>query len=524
MFFIPYGAAREVTGSMHLISTGEDNIILDCGLFQGRRKEAEVKNRNIPIDPEVITSIVLSHAHIDHCGRIPLFVKSGFRGRILSTRPTVDAADYLLRDSAHLNEMDAQYINYKTARKFLIKKIENDKKKNPTQKEIKKIKRKLKKDKHKIDVEAVNEVIKKYDLNYIIPLYNSEDVETALKQFEGYPYQKEITVGKNMTCTFFEAGHILGSAISLIKLKNRQKTYRVLFTGDLGRFNKPILKDPQTCFPNNDRLIDLLILESTYGDRVHEPMGNLKERLRKIIVETNKRGGSVIIPAFAFGRTQEVIYFIHELFNEKKIPEIPVYVDSPLANRLTTVFGEHPETYDKMTHKSFLEKGQNPFIFEKLTYVSSVEESMKVMKDQSSKIVISASGMCEGGRILHHLRYHIHNSKNTILIVGYMAEHTLGRQIRDLGIESQNVNSKNPPTVKIFNKKYPVKARVEEIGGFSAHADQEEIMRFLKESELKIKKIALVHGEKRQIKAFSSFLNKKGYQAIVPFQGQIIRI
>ncbi len=525
MYLTSYVAAREVTGSMHLLTTGIDRILLDCGMFQGRRKQSNEKNRTMPIDPRIITNVVLSHAHIDHCGRVPILTKLNFHGRVIATRPTVDACDYLLRDSGHIQESDAQYLNYKTVRSFLHKSKSAEKKKELTNKEITVIKKSLKESKHRINTGAINDVIRQYHLESIEPLYTVPDAEEALKYFEGYPYQHPVVVGQNITCTFYEAGHILGSAISLVKVSEKGKVYRVMYTGDLGRYDKPILKDPTAVFPPEDRNIDLLILESTYGNREHEPAKGLKDKLKNVLIEAEERGGSIVIPSFAFGRTQELIYRLHELYNEKLVRPLPIYIDSPLAINLTKVFGEHPEVYDQLTHETFLQSGQNPFMFDQVHFVSTVEESMELLTDPRPNIVISASGMCEAGRVLHHLRYKIHNPKNTILIVGYMAENTLGRRLLELGKQYEESGRQGPaPMLKFLNKMYPLKAHVRELGGFSAHGDRNEMLRFLKESGLKIKQVALVHGEEEQILPFRDLLQSHGYNVVVPRAGEIIKI
>jgi metallo-beta-lactamase family protein len=266
-------------------------------------------------------------------------------------------------------------------------------------------------------------------------------------------------------------------------------------------------------------------MESTYGDRLHEPAADMRPRLAQVIADTVGRGGSVVIPSFAFGRTQELLYMIHELYSAGEVPKVPVYVDSPLATKITRVFGEHPELYDRETHASFLQRGKNPFFFPQLRFVSEVEESMALMRDDRPHIVISASGMCEAGRILHHLRYKIHGEKNTILIVGFMARHTLGRRILERGEEYAAGGRKgDPPVVKIFNKEYPLRAQVVKLGGFSAHGDQSEMLRFLKESNLKVEKIALVHGEEDQCLAFADALKGEGYAVTVPRAGETLRV
>ncbi|MFC1798598.1 MBL fold metallo-hydrolase RNA specificity domain-containing protein [Thermodesulfobacteriota bacterium] len=520
-----YGGTREVTGSMHVISNAKDKIMLDCGMFQGRRKESEEKNRVMPIDPRMITNVVLSHAHIDHSGRIPLLVKNNFPGRIICTRVTADACEYLLMDSAHIQESDAKYLNYKMVRSLMVEMKKSSKTQNVSQAQMRKIKKILKKGRHEINENVINDLMNKHQLDRIKPLYTKDDAENALEQFDGYPYNHPVTIGNDTICTFYDAGHILGSAITMIKAHDNGRSVNICYTGDIGRFDKPILKDPTLQFPEEDRDVDLLIMESTYGDREHGPVKDIKDELKQVLIDTVERGGTLIIPAFAYGRTQALIYVLHELYNEGEVPKVPIYVDSPLATKLTKIFGEHPEVYDNETHETFLQRGKNPFSFEQMHFTSSVEESIALNRDETPHIVISASGMCEAGRILHHLRYKIHNEKNTILCVGFMAQHTLGRRIVDLGGKyRENGRKGDPPIVKILNKEYPLKARVVQIGGFSAHADKNEMLRFLKDSGLRIKKIAAVHGEEEQTLAFAEFLQKEGYDVVVPRVGESIHI
>ena len=520
-----YGAVREVTGSMHLLTTTNDRILLDCGMFQGKRKESDEKNRNMEIDPKIITNVVLSHAHVDHCGRIPILTKNGFPGRIISTRVTADACDYLLRDCGHIQESDAVYLNYKTVRSFLYKLEQSSKKKPLPESKLNAIKKRLKTATHRIDTQAVDSVIKENRLHAVEPIYTAEDAEHSLGFFEGYPYREPITVGKDVTCTFFDAGHIIGSASVLLEIKENGKVFRILYSGDIGRSNRPIINDPDINFPKEDRKIDLLIMESTYGDRIHGPIEGVKDKLKHILEETNSRGGSIIIPAFAFGRTQELIYMLHEIYDEGGIKRLPIYIDSPLAGNLTRVFGEHPEVYDDETHKTFLEKGKNPFMFDKIHFIQSVEESMDLLNKKEPNIVISASGMCEAGRILHHLRYKIHNPNNTILLVGYMAEHTLGRRIKEEGLKFEQDGRKgDAPIMKFMDKTYPLNARVRELEGFSGHADKNELLSYLKNSKLDIAKIALVHGEEDQMIPFGSFLEQNGYKVCIPRKGESITL
>ena len=508
-----YGGIREVTGSMHLFSANKDAILLDCGMFQGRRKESEMKNKLFPIDPKMVTNMLLSHAHIDHCGRIPLLTEGGFRGRIISTRTTVDACQYLLLDSAKIQESDAAYLNYKTLRGHLFK-LQESTRKGITHREKTEIQKILKKDRHELNVDVISGLMEEYNLRTVEPLYTTAEATRALSYFDGYPYNTPVTIGKGMTATFFDAGHILGSAMCLIRFRENGKSYTVCYTGDIGRFDRPILKDPTMNFPEEDRNIDLLIMESTYGGRHHENVDDLKVRMKKAIIETINGGGSVLIPAFAYGRTQDVIYVLHELYDRGEVPRVPVYVDSPLGTKLTKVFADHPEVYDIEAHKTFLERGINPFAFKELEYTDTVEESMNIMTETRPHIVISSSGMCEAGRILHHLRWKIHNPKNTVLIVGYMAEHTLGRRIVDLGWNYEQAGRKGePPMVKILGKEYPLLARVVKLSGFSAHADQEEMTRFLKKGNLRIKQIAVVHGEEDQSLTFADHLTKNGFKS-----------
>jgi len=519
------GATREVTGSTHLVSGPSDKILLDCGLFQGRRRESEIKNRTLPYDPGLISNVVLSHAHIDHSGKLPVLARSGFPGRILATRPTADACAYLLEDSAHIQEIDARYLNYKSVRRFLTE-IQNAKKRNITNREIKSIKDLLKKNKYEIDVDAIEAVQNKYDLQRVTPLYTHEDVEKAIGIFDGVPYRHPFTVGKNLTCTLYDAGHILGSAFVVVRAGGNGRRQTVFFTGDMGRFNKPIIEDPTLDFDPEDREVDLLIMESTYGGRKHEPVKELRSKLGQVVSETVARGGCLVIPSFAFGRTQEILYFLHQLYDENVVPHVPVFVDSPLAVKLTKVFGEHPEVYDSEAHNDFLERGKNPFAFKQIRFVSSTKDSMALMEKKDPHIVIAGSGMCEGGRVVHHLRYKIHNERNTILTVGYMAAHTLGRRLIEAGRSSNERRGRNKEEISLrfLGKEYPLRAKVVELGGFSAHADGDEMLDFLRRSNLQIKKIALVHGEEDQSLALARKLENEGYAVVVPRRGETLSV
>ncbi len=520
-----YGATREVTGSFHTLTTEHDNILLDCGLFQGRRKEAEVKNKALPVDPKILTNMVLSHAHIDHSGRIPMVTKSDFNGQVYCTRPTAHACEYLLKDSAKIQEGDASYLNYKTAKHFLAKLKTGSNSKKISKAQLKEIKAQLKSGDHGLRTEATEKLLKENNLDVIRPLYTMTDAEEAMGFFNGVPFGETVTIGQDLTCTFYVAGHILGSAMSVIQYKKGGETKTILYSGDLGRFNKPIIKDPTLQFAEEHRDVDLMIMESTYGNRLHDPIVDMKPKLKQVLTETYDRGGSVIIPAFSYGRTQELIYFLHELYLAGEVPPMPVWVDSPLATKITHVFGEHPETYDEETHNAFLRKGLNPFDFTHLKFVQTVEESMALNRDMKSHVVLAGSGMCEGGRVLHHLRHKIHDERNTVLIVGYMGANTFGRQLQEKGEKfAAEGRQGNPPTVKFYNKEYPLKAHVITLGGFSAHGDRDEMTRVLMDSNLRVKKIALVHGEEEQTLGFADYLQNKGYSVVVPFHGQSVTI
>jgi metallo-beta-lactamase family protein len=518
-----YGATGEVTGSFHTVVTDRDIILLDCGLFQGRRKETEAKNRVLPVDPKILTNMVLSHAHIDHSGRIPMVTRSGFNGHIFCTRATAHACKYLLRDSAKIQEGDAAYLNYKTAKVFLAQIKTGGGKTKMSKTDEQEIKTLLKAGDHGLRIEVAEKLLRDNHLEVVTPLYTVAEAEEALRYYQGIPLRQTVTVGHELSCTFYGAGHILGSAMSIIQYKAAGQTKTILYSGDLGRFSKPIIKDPTLDFAEEHRKIDLMIMESTYGNRLHEPVIDMKPLLKQVLRETFDRGGSVIIPAFAYGRTQELLYFLHELYLAKEIPPMPVWVDSPLATEITQVFGEHPEAYDEETHEAFLRKGINPFDFEQLKFVQSVEESMALNRETKSHIVLAGAGMCEGGRVLHHLRHKIHDERNTVLIVGYMGKNTFGRQLQEKGEKYAAEGRRGePPIVRFYNKDYPLKARVVTLGGFSAHGDRDEMTRVLKESNLTIKKIALVHGEEEQILGFANYLRGQGFKVVVPYHGQSV--
>ena len=460
------GGARTVTGSQHLLHINGKKILLDCGLFQGRRSETYERNKNFKFNPAEIDALILSHAHIDHSGNIPNLVSKGFNGLIYATSATVDLCQIMLRDSAHLQEKDIEFVNKKR------------KKKNE---------------------EALD------------PLYTLEDVEQAMQQFVGVQYNRTIDLFFGINFTFRDAGHILGSAGVMLEIEESgNKKLRLGFSGDIGRPDSPVIKSPDVL-----RDLDVLIMESTYGNRFHSPAEEVEEDLATTIREAIENGGKVIIPAFAVGRTQTIVYMLHKLFDQNRIPEVPIYVDSPMAVDATAVFRSHPECLDRETGRIFLEEGADPFGFSRLKYIKKTEESKELNEKTGPMIIISASGMAEGGRILHHLVHSIGNSKNLILFVGYAAEHTLARKIMD-GNEKVN----------IFGEEYEVRAKIKKMDYFSGHADQRELLDYLRlNNQNKLKNIFLVHGEEEMALPFKEKILQEGYENVqFPASGEIINI
>lgn len=446
MKFVSYGAAREVTGSRHMIVSNGKKLLLDCGLFQGRRKEAEEKNKNFPFDSKTVDAMVLSHAHIDHSGNIPALVKNGYKNPIYCTPATKDLCFYMLKDSAYIHEKEAEYLNEKKKRK---------------------------------------------GENLIEPLYTQKDVEQALKLFKEVNLNETFEPLTGFKITLREAGHILGSAIVQMEILDEKNTpHKIIFTGDLGRRELPVLRDPYKI-----EEAEILITESTYGERLHEPMTTAEEKLAEIINKTAERGGKIIIPAFALERTQELVYSLNGLMRMGKTPRnLAVFVDSPLAVNVTEVFRQHKECYDTETLKKFTNNKKDPFGFSMLKYISDVEDSKALNGRHGPFIIISGSGMCEFGRILHHLRNNIGDHRNTIIVVGYMAENTLGRKIKD----KQKI-------VNIFGKPYKLECDVEIIDAYSAHADRSDLLAFA--THIKgLKKIFVVHGEEKAQMAFKGAL------------------
>ena len=455
-----HGAAGEVTGSQHLIECGDLKILLDCGLFQGHRSECRRKNEHFNYRPETLDLVILSHAHIDHCGNLPSLYKQGYRGPVYCTDPTADVADIMLRDSLNIQLEDARYLN-----------------------------------RHRDRGEPP-----------IAPLYEDRDVRGIIKQFEPFDYQHWHQPFPQLRLRFREAGHILGSAITEMEFEDKGETKRLVFTGDLGRRNLPLLRDPELV-----NGCDILITESTYGNRIHVPPSDLKSELARIIKEAVRVGGRVIIPAFSLGRTQQVVYFLNELSNSREIPQIPIFVDSPLSNRLTDVYRRHAEIFDEETQKILL-LDTDAFAFPGLTYIASPAESMELNRREGPFVVIAASGMCESGRVLHHLKHAVERPENVIVIIGFQAESTLGRRI----VERQ-------PRLKILDRLYDLNARVEILNGLSGHADAEDFKWWFEHmaSTTGIGQAFLVHGEPAAAQALSSILS--GYcdhDPIIPQRGQ----
>lgn len=448
------GGARTVTGSQHLLHINGKKILLECGLFQGKRSETYEKNKTFKFNPSEIDVMLLSHAHIDHCGNIPNLIKNGFKGNIYATSATVDLCQIMLRDSAHLQEMDIKFVN----------------------------KKRMKKGEPPVE-----------------PLYELEDVENAMSHFIGVQYNRQIDILPGIKATFRDAGHILGSAGIQLDIDENGNKIRFGFSGDIGRPESPVIRSPDVL-----RELDVLIMESTYGNRLHSDSEEVEEQLASTIREVVDRNGKIIIPAFAVGRTQTIVYMLHKLFDQNRIPSIPIYVDSPLAFNATNVFRSHPECMDRETYRIFLEEGDDPFGFERLTYIKTVNESKKLNVIDKPMIIIAASGMAEGGRILHHLRNNIENPKNLILFVGYAAQHTLARKIMD-----------GEKEVKIFGETFKVLSNVKTMDFFSAHADQKELIEYLKfNPPNKLKKLFIVHGEEDQVNPFMEKLSVLGYNNI----------
>ncbi len=450
--FYSEGAAGEVTGSKHVLEVDGRRFLVDCGAFQGKRAEAERKNRALVPNPAGLEAAILTHAHYDHSGMFPLLARRGFRGNVYSTPATRDLANIILMDSARIQARDAEYLAKQAAKRG-----------------------------------------ERFDWK---PLYTEEDVVQVAGQFVTASYGRPLAVGDGVQAELFDAGHILGSSMAHVRARDSSgRQAAIAFTGDLGRPGKPIIRDPDRIPP-----AEWIVLEATYGDRLHESQDDALDKLAEVVRATAAAGGKIVIPAFAIERTQELVYYLHILSDRKLIPEIPIWVDSPMAINATTIFQVHPECYDRETHEAFLRHHKNPFGFNHLRFSSTVEESKALNDLKGPAIIISADGMCEAGRIQHHLLHTVEDPANTILIVGYMARDTLGRRIKE-----------RVPEVRIHGNVLKLRARVEEINAFSAHADYQEIWSWLSSLDLGgLKGIFLVHGEAEGLSALSAFLGKKG--------------
>lgn len=458
------GATRTTTGSMYLLEVNGKRLLLECGLYQGRREESIARNCCFPFDPKQVDVVVLSHAHIDHCGNLPNLCRQGFTGNIYCTFATRDLASIMLVDSAEIQRADAEFVSKQRAKQG----------QPPVQ-----------------------------------PLYTAADADQAIRQFVGVNYDRPIPVLEGVTVTFCDAGHILGSAQVVLDIRENGRQYRYLFSGDVGRGDDDILRDPQPVAN-----VDYLQIESTYGGREHTDHRHANAEVERLVNETLTRQGKVIIPSFSVGRTQEIVYVLHQLTLAGQLPKVPIYVDSPLSVNATEVFRLHPECFNETIYK-FLREKENPFGMENLTYIREVAHSMKLNDLKEPAIIISASGMCEAGRIRHHLKNNIGDPKNLILFIGYCAEHTLGFQI---------TSGKNP--VNIFGQPYAVRAQVASIDSFSGHADKNELRRYVEKISGDLKVISCIHGEESQCLAHAETLRamKPKAKVIVPEYQQILEI
>ena len=450
------GAAREVTGSCHIVRANGKTILLDCGLFQGRREEAQVKNLRLPLPVAEIDAVVLSHAHIDHAGRLPFLVAQGYAGTIWATAATRDLCALMLADSAHIQEKDADFL----ARR---------------------------------------------GREHAEPLYTMRDAVRTLDLMIGVPYQKTVDVAPGVRATFHDAGHILGSASIALDVTEHGETRRLVFSGDVGRSGLPIIRDPQP--PPGAHAV---IMESTYGDRDHATHDDARATLARVVRETAARGGRVLVPAFAVGRTQELVYDLHALAREGEIPQIPIVIDSPLAIDATGVFAAHPETFDRS--EALVQEVADLFHFPLVRYTRDVQASKALATERGPMVVIAASGMAESGRILHHLARGAPDPRNTILIVGFQAEHTLGRRI----VERR-------PTLRVFGDEVPLRAEVEILNGYSAHADRNELVAWLERVRAQspgLRDVYLVHGEPPAQDALALWLTAREYAVRCPEPGE----
>jgi metallo-beta-lactamase family protein len=454
MNIVFHGAAQTVTGSQHLVEINGHSILLDCGLYQGPRKESYERNLHFPFNPKKVDAVILSHAHIDHCGNLPNLVKRGYRGPIYTTPASAHLANIMMMDSGHIQESDAEYLNRKKRQRG----------------------------------EPLGE-----------PLYTLEDAAQVAQYFDGREYDHTFEPVPGVTATLFDAGHILGSAAVALDVEERGRRFRMWFSGDIGRRNLPLLMDP--VLPDG---ADFMIMESTYGDKNHRDPGDAYIELREVVGRTIRRGGKVIVPAFAVGRTQELVYDLHRMIDSGEIPRIPVIVDSPLAVKTSDIFRAHPEVFDEETREFVLnDRHKTALGFDLLTYTRSVEESKALNDRKEPMVILSASGMAETGRILHHLKNNIEDPRNTVLIVSWQAPHTLGRRLAD-----------REPQVKIFGEVYQRRAEVATIGGLSAHAGQDFLLEYALATKDSLKQVFLVHGEPGPANTLRAKLNEAGVRQV----------
>ena len=456
-----YGAAQTTTGSMHLVEANGKRILLDCGLYQGHRKEAFEKNRNLPVDPKTIDYVILSHAHIDHSGNLPQLVKQGFRGRVFARQSTTDLCNVMLRDSCFLQRRDLEYVNKKR---------------------------------------------RKEGKNLFEPLYEESDVDALMQLFVPTHLHEPREIARGITLEFFNAGHILGSALVQLDVKSDHgKNHRLLFSGDLGQPNQPILRHFE--YPSG---ADILLCESTYADRFHPSADDVELRLEKYLKYIDRHNSKLLIPAFSVGRTQQIIYFLNKLADKGKVPrEVKVFIDSPLSQKATKIYANHREVYNEEA-RQMVAAGKDPLTYPGMTFVGSPEESMALNDMSGPMIIIAASGMCEGGRVVHHLKHCVQDPDNIILICGFQAENTLGRRV---------VEKRNP--IRIFGEEVELKAQVEVINALSAHADRGGLTDWLKEVKDNVRHAFAVHGEPEKVSAMVDLMNDLGMKnAVAPMPGQ----